>query len=133
MEVLQARQTRGEFGQFVVVRGEEGLRAGLVVQVLDDGPRERMAVEGAHAAADFVEDDEAARGGVVEDVGRRAHLDHGRGSAARQVVAGNCGRPVFGDHSSGAFPASRSSAKSRWPPGLKKARSKPSSSLIALN
>ena len=52
-----ARRAGGEFGQFVVVRGEDGLGTDLVVQVFGDGPRERKAVEGARAAADFVEED----------------------------------------------------------------------------
>ena len=50
-----------EVGEFVVVGGEEGAAADAVVQVLGDGPGEGDAVEGAGAAADLVEDDEALR------------------------------------------------------------------------
>ena len=39
-----AGQAGDDFGQLVVVRGEKGLRADGVVQVLDDGPRERKTV-----------------------------------------------------------------------------------------
>ena len=85
--VAQARHPRGEFGQLVVVRSEEGLRTDLVVEVLDDAPREREAVEGARAAPNLIEDDEAAGGGVVEDVRRLAHLHHERALPPREVVA----------------------------------------------
>jgi len=61
VEILKARQSLGELGQLVIVRGEQGFRANGVVQVLDDTPREAQAVEGARAAPDFVQHDEAAR------------------------------------------------------------------------
>ena len=63
------RQLFGE-SELVVVGGEERARADALVQVLDDGPGEREAVVGAGAAADFVEQDKAARRGCVEDVRR---------------------------------------------------------------
>ena len=69
------------------MRREERLRADLLVQMLDDAPREAEAVERAGAAADLVEDDEAPAGGVVEDVRRLAHLDHERALAPGEVVA----------------------------------------------
>ena len=88
--VLDAGKGEGDVGQFVVVGREEGL--GLdgrgVVQVLDDGPGDGNSVEGAGAAADFVEDDQGGGGGVVEDVGGFLHLDHEGGAAADEVVAG---------------------------------------------
>ena len=62
------------------------LDAGLVVQVLRHGPRDGDAVEGRGAAADLVQDDERARRGVVEDVGRLLHLDEEGRAAAREVV-----------------------------------------------
>ena len=60
----------------------------MVVQVLGDGPGQRDAVVGAGAAADLVEDDQAARRGVVEDVGRLGHLHHERALPPAQFVAG---------------------------------------------
>ena len=51
-------------------------------------PREAQAVERARAAADFVEDHQAARRGVVQNVRGLAHLHHERGLPARQIVAG---------------------------------------------
>ena len=44
------------------------------------------AVVGAGAAADLVEDDQAARRRVVQDVRRLHHLDHERALARGQVV-----------------------------------------------
>jgi len=87
VEVFEARQAAGEFGEFVVMRCEQGFCADLVMQVFDDAPGQAEAVEGAGATSDFIEDDETARGGVVEDVGGFAHFDHESGLAPREVVA----------------------------------------------
>jgi hypothetical protein len=43
------------------------------VQMLNDGPRDRQAVVHGRAPADFVEDDQGAVGGVVEDVRGLVH------------------------------------------------------------
>ena len=51
-------------------------------------PGQAQAVEGARAAANFIQDNQAARGGVVQDVRRLAHLHHEGGLPARQIVAG---------------------------------------------
>ena len=74
--------------QLVVVRGEERPRAALrvVVQVFDHGPGDRHPVVGAGAAPDFVQDEQALRRGVVEDVGRLHHLDHKGRLPRRQFV-----------------------------------------------
>ena len=74
--------------EFVVVGGEEGAAADVVVEVFDDGPGERDAVVGAGAAADFVEDHQAARRGGVEDVRGLDHFDHERALAAAEFIAG---------------------------------------------
>ena len=54
--------------------------------MLDRGPGDRQAVEGRGAAADFVEDDQRAFAGLVEDDGGLDHLDHEGGAAAREIV-----------------------------------------------
>ena len=54
VEIFQSRQSRLEFGQLVIMRGKQRLCADLVVQVLDDAPRERKAVKGAGAAPNFI-------------------------------------------------------------------------------
>ena len=51
-------------------------------------PGDGEAVIGGGAAANFVENDEAAGGSVVEDVGGLVHLDHEGGVAAGEFVAG---------------------------------------------
>ena len=79
---------RGELCQFMVMRGEERLGPDLMMQVFDDAPSQAQPVEGAGAAADLIEDDQAAAGGIVEDVGRLAHLDHEGALASGQVIAG---------------------------------------------
>ena len=95
--VPQPRQRLGELGQLVVVRGEQRPAADRVVQVLGDRPGQRHAVVGARAAADLVEDDQAPRRGVVEDVRRLGHLDHERALPAAQLVA----RPDAGEDAVG--------------------------------
>jgi len=64
-DVAEMREAVGEEGEFVVVGGEEGACADVVVEVLDRGPGEREAVVGCGAAAHFVEQDEGAGGGGV--------------------------------------------------------------------
>ena len=88
LQVADAVELFGQFGELVVVGGEEGLGAGAGVDVLDDGPGQRQPVVGGGAAADFVEHDEAARRGGVQDNGRLGHLDHEGGAAAGQIVGG---------------------------------------------
>ena len=78
---------RRQLGEFVVVRREQRPAADAVVQVLRDAPGQRHAVVGAGAPADLVEDDEAQRRGVVEDVRRLGHLHHERALRPAQVVA----------------------------------------------
>ena len=78
----------GEVAELVVVGGEEGAGLDGVVEVFGDGPGDGEAVEGGGAAADFVEDDEGAVGGVVDDEGGLVHLDHEGGLALGEVVGG---------------------------------------------
>ena len=86
--VAHARQHARQLGQLVVVGGEERLRAAarVVVQVFDDGAGDGQAVVGAGAAPDLVQDDQAARRGVVQDVRRLDHLDHEGALAGGEVV-----------------------------------------------
>src|SRR4029079_14325237 len=53
--------------QLVIVRGEQGAAGVDLVQVLHHRPGDRETVEGGGAAADLVEDDERAAGGLVEN------------------------------------------------------------------
>src|ERR1700731_5058467 len=70
------------------MRGEERARAGVLLQMLDHGPGDGEAVEGSGAAANFVEQDEAGRRGVIEDGGDFAHFDEEGRAATREIVAG---------------------------------------------
>ena len=71
------------------MRGKERARAqaGVVVDVLDHRPGNREAVVGACAAADFVQYEQAAVGGVVQNVGCFHHFHHKGGLAAMNLVA----------------------------------------------
>ena len=60
--VVDARLAARQVGQLVVVGGEQHQRPRRgIVQVLGHRPGDRDAVEGAGAAADLVEHDQAAR------------------------------------------------------------------------
>ncbi len=84
--------------------GEEGAGADDEGEVFGYGPGETQAVQGAGAAADFVEDDEAFFGGVVEDVGGFDHFDHEGGLSAVDFVAGaDAGEETVGDADAGGF------------------------------
>src|SRR5207244_9450219 len=86
--VSQAGKFVGQLSQFMIVRGEKHAAADLIVQILGNGPSQTHAVVGAGAAADLIEDHQAAVGGVVEDVGGFGHLDHESAAAPGQLVAG---------------------------------------------
>ena len=70
-----------------IVRGEERAAADLRLQVLDHRLGDREAVIGARAAADLVEDHEAAGGGPIEDSRGLRHLHEKCACAAGDVVA----------------------------------------------
>ena len=78
VEVECARESIAEFDKLMVVSGKSGAgaEAGVVVDVLDDGPRDGEAVIGAGSPARLVQDDEGAVGGLVEDGGGFDHLNH---------------------------------------------------------
>src|SRR5204862_2592743 len=76
----------GERGELEVVRGKQRQRVDSRGDITRHRPGERQAVEGAGAAADLIEQDETARGGVVEDVGRLGHLHHEGGAPAGKIV-----------------------------------------------
>src|SRR6266513_2176442 len=87
-EVAQPRQPLGQRGQLVVMSCEQRQRAQLwsIVQVLQDRLGDADAVVGAGAAADLIEDEQAAGGRVREDVSGLHHLDHEGRQAAGQLV-----------------------------------------------
>src|SRR5207237_551441 len=96
--VLHAGKQVGEFGEFVIVGGEERARASLLLEMFDDGPGDGEAVKSGSAAANFVEEDETRRGRVIEDGRNFAHLNEESGAAASEIVAGaNACEDAVGD------------------------------------
>jgi len=59
-----------------------------VVQILGNGPGDGDTVEGGCPPADLVKDNQAAGGGVAQDIGGFGHLQHEGGLTAGQVVGG---------------------------------------------
>ena len=86
MVVAHAGKQVGELGKFVIVRGEKSLCVRVRLQMLNHGPGDGQAVEGRGAAADFVEQDQAARRRGVQDARGFRHFDHERGTPARKIV-----------------------------------------------
>ena len=77
----------------MVMSGKQRLGSNLIMQMLDNGPRQAQPIESAGAAPDFVQHNQAAVRGVIENVGGLTHLDHERRLTARQVVTGaNAGK-----------------------------------------
>jgi len=66
------------------VGGKERSRTQLwvIVEILDHRPGDGYAIIGARATADLIQDEQAPRGGVVEDVRELYHLHH-EGALAR--------------------------------------------------
>ncbi len=75
-EVADSFQLFGKFGELVIVSREERFGARVGGDVFDNGPCERQAVIGRSSPPYLVEDDEASRGGRVEDHGGFGHFDH---------------------------------------------------------
>ena len=71
----------------MVVGGEEGAAPRHVMQMLGDAPGNREAVEGRRSAANLIEQDEAPRGGVVQNVRRLVHLHHEGRVPLGEIVA----------------------------------------------
>ena len=76
--VSHARQHVSQLGQLVVMRRKqgEGFQLGMAVQVLNDCPGNGESVVGAGAAPDFIQYQQAAWGGIVQDVGCFDHFHH---------------------------------------------------------
>ena len=89
LEVPSVFQAVDQAGQFVVVRRKKRKRhaGGLAVQRLHDGPCNREPVKRAGTAADFIEQHQAVRGRIAQDVRRLDHLDHKGTETAAQAVA----------------------------------------------
>ena len=94
----ESRQPVGQFGKFVEMCGENGTAADRRVQRFQDCPGDRQAIQRCGAAADFVDHDQRARAGLVQDRGGLGHFHHEGGAAARQIVGGADAREQAIDH-----------------------------------
>ena len=70
----------------MIMRGKKRPRLDFVVEKFRHAPGNGKSVEGRRAASDLIENDQAAFGGVVHDVGCLVHLHHEGRLTARQVV-----------------------------------------------
>src|SRR5262245_1308220 len=86
--VPKVRQRFGKLGQFVVVGREERSAADGIMQEFGDGPGQAHAIVGAGAPANFVEDHQALRRGIVEYVRGFGHFHHESALAAIEFIAG---------------------------------------------
>jgi hypothetical protein len=78
----------GEPRELMIMGREQAAAAVAVVDRLDNRPGDGEPVIGGRAAADLVEDHEAARAGLAQDGGGLDHLDHEGGAAAGEIVRG---------------------------------------------
>ena len=94
--VLHTRAHLLHLVEFVVVGRKKRLGTGrrMVVQVFDHRPGDRNTVVGTRTASDFVQQDDAAVGNIVQDAGRLEHLDHEGRFALRNIV----GSPDSGEN-----------------------------------
>ncbi|MNC91140.1 hypothetical protein D3C83_73390 [compost metagenome] len=76
MQVDDTAELVGELGELVIVRGKDGFGPRPGVNMLDDGPSDRQAVEGRGSASDFVEQNKARRRGRVQNLRGLRHLHH---------------------------------------------------------
>src|SRR5215510_11298750 len=64
-----------------------------VLNVFGDRPRNTEAIIGASPSADFIKEDQAPSGGVIQNMRSFDHLDHKRALPSREVVGGpNAGK-----------------------------------------
>ena len=86
MDVDDAGLFVWQAGQLEIVGGEQGKGPHLLRQMHRAGPGQRQAVEGAGTAPDLVDQHQAVRCRVVQDIGGLAHLHHESRAAGRQIV-----------------------------------------------
>ena len=70
----------------MVVRRKDRLGLDMRLDMLDHGPGDGKSVERCGSTTDFIQDNQAARCGGVQNNRRFRHLHHESRSAARQVI-----------------------------------------------
>ena len=86
VNIFDGGQKIREFGQFVIVGSKKRARASVFLQMFDNGPGNREAVERGGAAADFIQQNETGGSSVSEDAGDFAHFHEKSGAAAREII-----------------------------------------------
>ena len=87
--VLDALNGTFQIGQLVVVGGKERFAAQTFFRVgdmLDNGSGDAHAVKSRRTTANFVQNDQALRGGIFQNFGDLGHLDHEGGLSGGEVV-----------------------------------------------
>ena len=84
----QLGQLAGEGGEFMEMGGEEGAGAQTVMQRLQHRPGDGEAIPCRGAAPHLIENDKAARPGLVQDGRRLGHFHHEGGTPAGQIIRG---------------------------------------------
>ena len=85
-QVLRALLEFRKLVEMMIVGGEQRLCADLPDYVFRHCPRQRHAVIGGRPTPQLIKDDEAAVGGILEDIGRLGHLDHERRVTGGQII-----------------------------------------------
>src|SRR5450759_553116 len=71
-------QQIAKLSQLVIMGGKKSTRAqaGMVMDIFNQGPGDGKAVVSTGAAPNFVQHQQAAAGGMVENIGSFSHFDH---------------------------------------------------------
>src|SRR5947209_5158091 len=76
IRVVDTLELIGKSGELMIVSGEERAGSDVIVDVLDHSAGYSQAIVCAGASAHFVEHEEAAGSGVIENVCRLDHFHH---------------------------------------------------------
>lgn len=87
MDIGDTRQAVCNASEILVMGNEESEAPRFGYDVVQDRLSNGGAIVGAGAAAELVQDDEAARGGGAQDAGCFGYLDHEGGFAGEEVVS----------------------------------------------
>src|SRR5512143_2680976 len=88
VKVLHAVDCDGEFGELVIMRGEQRSCLNDVDNMFGNRPGDAYPVEGTRTPPDLIQDDKAVRCGVVHDVCCLDHLHHESALPFREKIRG---------------------------------------------
>ena len=74
----------------MIVGGKQGLcpQPGIAMDILSHGSGDGKPIIGAGAPPNLIKDEQRARRGIIQDIGRLHHLHHKGGLTRRQVFPG---------------------------------------------